>query len=136
VSALLLLGSPHHVMAFVLITLLGGLAGRYSIASATNDWIEPQVVNGILADDQPLWPRCRGRPVVAAGSMIVFGPKGFLWSLVGLHGMVALFFFYRMVAWRSRSPRGRGARCRCRHGVLRAGHDHRRARRGRRRRSS
>ena len=104
VSALLLLGSPHHVMAFVLITLLGGLSWPlYSIASAyTNDWIEPQMVNAASSLMISLYGLgAVVGPFVAAGSMIVFGPKGFLWSLVGLHGMVALFFFYRMLAWRS-----------------------------------
>ena len=90
VSALLLLGSPHHVMAFVLITLLGGLSWPlYSIASAyTNDWIEPQMVNAASSLMISLYGLgAVVGPFVAAGSMIVFGPKGFLWSLVGLHGM-------------------------------------------------
>ena len=40
-------------------------------------------------------------PFVAAGSMIAFGPRGFYWALVGLHLAVAVFFLYRMLAWRS-----------------------------------
>ena len=104
VCALLLLGSPHHVMAFLLVTLLGGLSWPlYSIASAyTNDWIEPQMVNAAASLLISLYGLgAVVGPFVSAGSMIVFGPKGFLWSVVGLHGLVALFFFYRMLAWRS-----------------------------------
>jgi MFS family permease len=104
VSALLLLGSPHHAMAFVLVALLGGLSWPlYSIASAyTNDWIEPQVVNAAASLMISLYGLGAViGPFVSAGAMIVFGPKGFLWAIVGLHGVVALFFFYRLLAWRS-----------------------------------
>ena len=38
--------------------------------------------------------------LICLGSMIVLGPRGFLWAVVGLHVAVALFFLYRMLAWR------------------------------------
>ncbi len=104
VAALLLLGAPDAFMAFVLMTLLGGLSWPlYSIASSyTNDWIEPQYVNAAASQMVTLYGMgAVVGPFVAAGSMIVIGAEGFLWSLVGLHALVALFFLYRMVVWRA-----------------------------------
>ena len=40
-------------------------------------------------------------PFAVAGAMIVFGPTGFFWALIALHGAIALFFCYRMFAWRA-----------------------------------
>lgn len=102
VSALLLLGSPDEPMAFVLITALGGLSyPLYSIAGAyTNDWVGPEHLNAAASQLVTLYGMgAVVGPFAAAGAMIVFGPEGFYWSLVGLHGLIALFFVYRMIAW-------------------------------------
>jgi hypothetical protein len=40
-------------------------------------------------------------PFVAAGMMIAVGPVGFFWALFGLHALIAIFFAYRMRAWRA-----------------------------------
>jgi len=104
VAALLELDSPHKPMAFVLFALLGGLSyPLYSIAGAyTNDWVEPEHLNAAASQLVTLYGLgAVAGPFVAAGSMIAFGPRGFFWALVGLHVAVALFFFYRMLAWRS-----------------------------------
>ena len=104
VSALLLLDSPNKPMAFVLICVLGGLSyPLYSIAGAyTNDWIEPEHLNAAASQLVTLYGvGAVAGPFVAAGSMIAFGPTGFYWALVGLHLVVAVFFLYRMLAWRS-----------------------------------
>ncbi len=104
VAVLLTLGSPDHVVAFVLTALLGGLSWPlYAIsASYTNDWIEPQFVNAAASQLIKLYGLgAVVGPFVAAGSMIVFGTEGFLWAVAGLHGLVAVFFLYRMIVWRA-----------------------------------
>ena len=104
VAALLVLDSPNKTMAFVLICLLGGLSfPLYSIAAAyTNDWIEQAHLNAAASQLVTLYGMGAViGPFVAAGSMIVLGPRGFLWAIIGLHVAVALFFLYRMLAWRS-----------------------------------
>jgi MFS family permease len=104
VAALLQLDSPNKVMAFVLFCLLGGLSyPLYSIAGAyTNDWIEPEHLNAAASQLVTLYGMgAVAGPFVAAGSMVAFGPRGFFWALVGLHIAIALFFLYRMLAWRA-----------------------------------
>ncbi|HTH07182.1 MAG TPA: MFS transporter [Ilumatobacteraceae bacterium] len=103
VAALLLLGDADEPMAFALICLLGGLSyPLYSIAGAyTNDWIEPEHLNAAASQLVMLYGLgAVAGPFVAAAAMVAFGPEGFYWALVGLHGLLALFFFYRMLAWR------------------------------------
>lgn len=104
VSALLLLDSPNKPMAFVLICLLGGFSyPLYSIAGAyTNDWIEPEHLNAAASQLVTLYGvGAVAGPFVAAGAMIAIGPTGFYWALIGLHLVVAAFFLYRMLSWRS-----------------------------------
>jgi len=104
VAGLLLLGSPDEPMAFFLIALLGGLSfPLYSIAGAyTNDWVEPENLNAAASQLVTLYGMGAViGPFAAAGAMVVIGPSGFVWSLVGLHAAIALFFFYRMLSWRS-----------------------------------
>ena len=119
-AVLLLLGPSSSPMALLLIAVLGGCSyPLYSIAAAyTNDWIEPEHVNAAASQLVTLYGLgAMVGPFVAAGTMIVAGPKGFFWAAIGLHGMLAAFFVYRMrgVAAR-RLPSGHGARCRCRLG--------------------
>ncbi len=104
VAALLLLGSPDRPMALVLVTLLGGMSyPLYSIAGAyTNDWIEPEHLSAAASQLVTLYGiGAVAGPFVAGGTMAVVGPKGFYWALIGLHVVVAAFFLYRVLAWRS-----------------------------------
>ena len=103
-SALLLLGSAQRPMAMVLITLFGGLSyPLYSISAAyTNDWIEPEHLNAAASQIVRLYGMGAViGPFVAGGAMSFFGPKGFYWALIALHLAIAMFFVYRMFAWRS-----------------------------------
>jgi MFS family permease len=91
-------------MALVLVAVLGGFSyPLYSIAVAyTNDWIEPEHVNAAASQLVTLYGLgAVVGPFVAAGMMIVSGPKGYFWAAVGLHVVLAAFFVYRMKAWRS-----------------------------------
>lgn len=103
-AVLLLLGPSSSPMALLLITALGGFSyPLYSIAAAyTNDWIEPEHVNAAASQLVTLYGLgAVVGPFVAAGLMIVGGPKGFFWAAIGLHALLATFFVYRMKAWRA-----------------------------------
>jgi MFS family permease len=104
VGGLLLLGPATSPMATVLMGLVGGLSyPLYSIAgSYTNDWIEPEHVNAAASQLVTLYGiGAMFGPFAAAGMMIVIGPSGYYWSVIALHGLVALFLIYRMMVWRA-----------------------------------
>ena len=91
-------------MALLLMAVLGGCSyPLYSIAAAyTNDWIEPEHVNAAASQLVTLYGiGAMVGPFVAAGMMIVVGPKGFFWAAIVLHGLLAAFFVYRLRAWRA-----------------------------------
>lgn len=103
-AGILILTPETHWMVLVWFALLGGLSyPLYSIAGAyTNDWIEPEHLNAAASQLVTLYGvgAVLG-PFAAAGLMIGVGPVGFFWSLVILHGMIAVFLAYRIRAWRS-----------------------------------
>ena len=104
VSALLLLDSPTKPMAFVLITLLGGFSyPLYSLVSAyTNDWIEPEHLSAAASQIVKMYGLgAIAGPLLVGAAMGTIGPTGFYWALIVMHVSVAVFFFYRMLAWRS-----------------------------------
>ncbi|MDO9175024.1 MAG: MFS transporter, partial [Actinomycetota bacterium] len=104
VSALLLLDAPTKPMAFVLITLLGGFSyPLYSLVSAyTNDWIEPEHLSAAASQIVKMYGLgAIAGPLLAGSAMGIIGPTGFFWALIVMHTALALFFFYRMLAWRS-----------------------------------
>ena len=91
-------------MALFLVALLDGCSyPLYSIAAAyTNDWIEPEHVNAAASQLVTLYGfGAVIGPFVAAGMMIVGGPKGYFWAAIGLHALLAAFFVYRLSAWRA-----------------------------------
>ena len=97
-AVLLLLGPSTSSMALLLIAILGGCSyPLYSIAAAyTNDWIEPEHVNAAASQLVTLYGLGAViGPFVAAGMMIVVGPKGFFWAAIVLHSLLAAFFLYR-----------------------------------------
>jgi MFS family permease len=103
-AVLLLLGPSSSPMALLLVAVLGGCSYPiYSIAAAyTNDWIEPEHVNAAASQLVTLYGLgAVAGPFVAAGMMIVAGPKGFFWAAIALHALLATFFVYRMKAWRA-----------------------------------
>ncbi len=103
-AALLLLDSPHKPMAFVLVTLLGGFSyPLYSVVGAyTNDWIEPEHLSAAASQLVKLYGLgAIAGPMLAGAAMGIIGPTGFYWALIVMHVLVAIFFVYRMVAWRS-----------------------------------
>ncbi len=104
VAALLLLTPSDSLMGFGLIALLGGLSyPLYSIAGAyTNDWVPPANLNAAASQLVTLYGMgAVVGPFVVAGAMIAIGPHGFFWALIALHSVIAVFFCYRLFAWRS-----------------------------------
>lgn len=103
-AVVLVLTPEGHWMAIVWFGVLGGLSyPLYSIAAAyTNDWVEPEHLNSAASTLVTLYGvgAVMG-PYAAALMMIVVGPVGFFWALFALHALIAAFFFYRMLAWRS-----------------------------------
>jgi MFS family permease len=103
-AVLLLLGPSSSSMALLLMAALGGFSyPLYSVAAAyTNDWIEPEHVNAAASQLVTLYGfGAVIGPFVAAGMMIAVGPKGFFWAVIILHALLAAFFLYRLLAWRS-----------------------------------
>jgi MFS family permease len=103
-AVVLILTPETHWMVLVWFALLGGLSyPLYSIAGAyTNDWIEPDQLNGAASVIVTLYGMGAVLgPFTAAGLMIGLGPSGFFWALVILHGMIALFLAYRIKVWRN-----------------------------------
>ena len=104
-TAIILVLTPEaHWMAIVWFCLLGGLSyPLYSIAAAyTNDWIEPEHLNAAASQLVTLYGMgAVVGPFVAAGLMTAAGPVGFFWALFVLHALIAVFFLYRMRAWRA-----------------------------------
>lgn len=103
-GGLLLLGPATHPMALVLFGLLGGMSyPLYSIAGAyTNDWIAPEHLDAAASQLVLLYGLgAVAGPFVASGLMIAGGPEGFYWSMILLHAVIAVFFVYRLRAWRS-----------------------------------
>lgn len=103
-AVVLILTPETHWMVLVWFAVLGGLSyPLYSIAAAyTNDWIEAEHVNAAASQLVTLYGiGAVVGPFAAAGLMIGLGPVGFFWALLILHGMIAVFFAYRMRAWRS-----------------------------------
>jgi len=103
-AALLVFTPSTSPIALLFVAALGGFSyPLYSIAAAyTNDWIEPEHVNAAASQLVTLYGLgAVVGPFVAAGMMIVIGPKGYFWAAVVLHSMLAAFFLYRMRAWRA-----------------------------------
>lgn len=104
VGGLLLLGPATSPMATFLMAVVGGLSyPLYSIAgSYTNDWIEPEHVNAAASQLVTLYGiGAMAGPFATAGMMVVIGPSGYYWSIIVLHGLIAVFLLYRMVVWRA-----------------------------------
>ncbi|MEY4174329.1 MAG: hypothetical protein RI900_1494 [Actinomycetota bacterium] len=103
-AALLTLGPAKSPMATVLMALIGGFSSPlYSLSGAyTNDWIEPEHLSAAASQLVRLYGiGAMVGPFVASVFMDVLGTDGFGWSIIVLHGLVALFFVYRIRAWHS-----------------------------------
>jgi MFS family permease len=103
-GSLLLVGPATSPMAILLIGLVGGCSyPLYSIAGAyTNDWIEGEHLNAAASQLVLLYGfgAVLG-PLLSSLLLNMFGLSGYYWALILVHGLIALFFVYRMRAWRS-----------------------------------
>jgi MFS family permease len=103
-AGLMLLGPPQKPMAFFLFLLVGGFSyPLYSISGAyTNDWIEPEHLNGAASQLVKMYGLgAIAGPIIAGTMMGIIGPTGYPWALMGMHLVIAGFFFYRFLTWRA-----------------------------------
>jgi MFS family permease len=103
-AALLLIGPATAPMALVLIGLVGGCSyPLYSIAGAyTNDWIDGEHLNSAASQLVMLYGvGAVIGPLISSMLMNAVGQNGYYWTLVLVHAVIAVFFVYRMRAWRS-----------------------------------
>ena len=101
-SVLMILGDATSWTAVPLMVLIGGFSyPLYSIAGAyTADWLDPEHLSAAASLLVTLYGvGAMIGPFVAAGFMDGFGPDGYLWSVICLHGLIALFLVYRIRAW-------------------------------------
>jgi MFS family permease len=100
----LLSAGPKGWSGLAAMGLLGGLSlPLYSIASAyTNDWVEPQHVNGAASQLVLVYGAgALAGPPLTSMLFGIIGTAGFPWAMIGLHGIIVAFLVYRMIAWRS-----------------------------------
>jgi MFS family permease len=101
-TTLLLIGDATSWSAVPLMVLIGGFSyPLYSIAGAyTADWLDPEHLSAAASLLVTLYGvGAMIGPFVAAGFMEGFGPEGYLWSVMVLHGLIAVFLVYRIRAW-------------------------------------
>lgn len=101
-AALLMLGPAKSPMAILLMALIGGFSSPlYAMSGAyTNDWIEPEHLSAAASQLVRLYGvGAMVGPFVASVFMDSLGTDGFAWSIIVLHGLVAVFLVYRIRAW-------------------------------------
>lgn len=101
-AGLLLMSDPSSVGAIVLLAVIGGFSNPlYSIASAyTADWLDADQLSAAASLLVTLYGiGAMVGPIAAAGFMDVIGTEGYIWSIIAFHGVIALFFVYRIRAW-------------------------------------
>ena len=90
--------------AMILVCLVGGMSyPLYSIAGAyTNDWVPVDLQSA--AASQLITAYGVGAfvgPLICGALMGSVGPVAWWWVVGGIHAALAVFFFYRFLAWRS-----------------------------------
>ena len=103
-SFYLLAAGPDGWHGLLAMALIGGMSlPLYSVAAAyMNDWVDPEHVSA--AASQLIMLYGAGAfvgPLVASGVMAAVGNDGYVWSLIGMHGAIAVFLVYRLFAWRA-----------------------------------
>lgn len=103
-SVVLLAVGPEGWTGLAAVALIGGFSvPLYSIAAAyTNDWVPPE--HATAANSQVVLLYGAGAlagPMIASTAMSLVGNDGFVWTNGLLHLALAVFFVYRMFAWRA-----------------------------------
>lgn len=101
-AAVFLLGDATSWSAVPLMVIIGGFSyPLYSIAGAyTADWLDPEHLSAAASLLVTLYGvGAMIGPFVAAGFMEGLGADGYLWSVIVLHGLIAVFLVYRIRAW-------------------------------------
>jgi MFS family permease len=100
----LLLAGPFGWQGIAAMALLGAHSyPLYSIAAAyTNDWVEPEHVNGAASQLVLLYGAgALIGPPIASWAMSAFGSNGYPWAMIGMHAAIVAFLIYRLFAWRA-----------------------------------
>ena len=101
-AGLMLLTEPTSALAIGLMAVIGAFSNPlYSIASAyTADWLDPEQLSAAASMLVTLYGvGAMVGPIAAAGFMDVLGAEGYIWSIIVLHGVLVVFFIYRIRAW-------------------------------------
>jgi MFS family permease len=101
-AALLFLQPVTSPWAVVIMFAVGGFSSPlYSLAgSYTNDWISEEHLNAAASKLVTLYGiGAMLGPLIASLFMEVLNSEGYIWSIIAMHGAIALFLIYRIRAW-------------------------------------
>ncbi len=103
-ATLLLVSGPDHWLGFVAMALIGGTTyPLYSIAGAyTNDWVPTEKLTAAASQLVILFGAgAFTGPFIASIVMALVGAEGFVWTTIGVHGVIALFLTVRITQFRA-----------------------------------
>lgn len=101
-AALLFLQPVTSPWAIVIMFAVGGFSSPlYALAgSYTNDWISEEHLNAAASKLVTLYGiGAMVGPLIASVFMEVLDSEGYIWSIIAMHGAIALFLVYRIRAW-------------------------------------
>lgn len=101
--AYLLLAGPEGWHGLVAMTIIGGLSlPLYSIAAAyMSDWVDPEYISAASSQMVMLYGvGAMAGPLVVGVLMNSLGADAYPWTLLVMHGLIAVFLVYRLFAWR------------------------------------
>ena len=88
--------------AILIMFAIGGFSSPlYALAgSYTNDWISEEHLNAAASKLVTLYGiGAMFGPLIAALFMVFLNADGYIWSIIAMHGAIALFLVYRIRAW-------------------------------------
>jgi MFS family permease len=101
-AALLFLQPVTSPWAIVIMFIVGGFSSPlYALAgSYTNDWISEEHLNAAASKLVTLYGiGAMMGPLIASLFMEFLDADGYVWSIIAMHGAIALFLVYRIRAW-------------------------------------
>jgi len=99
----LLVAGPDGWHGLAAMAIIGGLSlPLYSIAAAyMSDWVEPEYMSAASSQMVMLYGvGALAGPMVVGIGMNSMGADAYPWTLLVMHGLIAVFLIYRLFAWR------------------------------------